>query len=140
MEAVSRGAAEAGGHVIGVTCEQIESWRAVAPNRWVLEEMRFKTLRERLYALIDHCDFALVLPGGIGTLAELAAMWSQLQTGGIPGRRLILIGPEWKAVMEHFLSAFKAYVPEPYPDLLAFAPEVDTAYRMLEASEDFDAR
>ena len=27
MEAVSRGAAEAGGHVIGVTCDQIENWR-----------------------------------------------------------------------------------------------------------------
>jgi len=27
MEAVSRGAAEAGGHVIGVTCKDIERWR-----------------------------------------------------------------------------------------------------------------
>ena len=27
MEAVSRGASEAGGHVIGVTCEDIEEWR-----------------------------------------------------------------------------------------------------------------
>ncbi len=27
MEAVSRGACEAGGHVIGVTCEDIEEWR-----------------------------------------------------------------------------------------------------------------
>jgi len=35
MEAVSRGAAEAGGHVIGVTCEDIEQWRKVNPNRWV---------------------------------------------------------------------------------------------------------
>src|SRR5215831_16801474 len=29
MEAVSRGAAESGGHVIGVTCEQIEQWRGI---------------------------------------------------------------------------------------------------------------
>ena len=29
MEAVSRGAAEAGGHVVGVTCEEIEAWRPV---------------------------------------------------------------------------------------------------------------
>src|SRR5258708_16993147 len=35
MEAVSRGAAEAGGHVIGVTCEDIERWRAIDPNPWV---------------------------------------------------------------------------------------------------------
>ncbi len=76
MEAVSRGVAEAGGHVIGVTCAEIEAWRPGGPNRWVQEEVRFETLRERLYSLIDQCDAALVLPGGIGTLAELAAMWS----------------------------------------------------------------
>ena len=56
MEAVSRGASEAGGHVIGVTCEDIENWRKVAPNRWVKEERRWKTLLERLQGLIDGCD------------------------------------------------------------------------------------
>lgn len=132
MEAVSRGAAEAGGHVIGVTCEQIEAWRVVGPNPWVQEELRFKTLRERLYALIDQCDAALVLPGGIGTLAELAAMWSQLQTGGISRRQLILIGPGWKGVIEQFFVVFSAYVREAHRDLLTFAPDVAAAYRMVE--------
>ena len=67
MEAVSRGAAEAGGHVIGVTCDEIEAWRPVKPNPWVTEEMRFPTLHQRLFALIDNCDAALALPGGVGT-------------------------------------------------------------------------
>ena len=62
MEAVSRGAHEAGGHVVGVTCSDIENWRKVSPNRWVKEERRYKTLNERLQALIDGCDAALVLP------------------------------------------------------------------------------
>ena len=44
MEAVSRGASEAGGHVIGVTCEEIEGWRPVKPNDWVKEEWRRDTL------------------------------------------------------------------------------------------------
>ena len=66
MEAVSRGASENGGHVIGVTCDEIESWRPVKPNPWVQEELRFPTLRQRLYALIDECHAALALPGGIG--------------------------------------------------------------------------
>src|SRR5512145_1976234 len=61
MEAVSRGAAEAGGHVIGVTCEEIEKWRNVGANRWVKEERRQKTLNERLQALIEGCDAALAL-------------------------------------------------------------------------------
>jgi len=34
MEAASRGAAEAGGHVIGVTCEDIEQWRPIGANAW----------------------------------------------------------------------------------------------------------
>ena len=33
MEAVSRGAGEAGGHVIGVTCEEIENWRKKRTER-----------------------------------------------------------------------------------------------------------
>ena len=37
MEAVSRGAAEAGGQAIGVTCGEIESWRGVQPNPWLTE-------------------------------------------------------------------------------------------------------
>src|SRR5262245_58484052 len=59
MEAVSRGAHEAGGHVIGVTCEDIEVWRPIKPNQWVKEEMRKKTLVGRLHTLIHECDAAL---------------------------------------------------------------------------------
>src|SRR3972149_10764502 len=53
MEAVSRGACEAGGHVIGVTCEDIETWRAVGKNQWVTEEVRKKSLIERLQCLVE---------------------------------------------------------------------------------------
>src|SRR5215475_14919834 len=68
MEAVSRGAREAGGHVIGVTCEEIEAWRHIKANAWVMEEIRKKTLVERLHALIHESDAALALSGGAGTL------------------------------------------------------------------------
>ena len=61
MEAVSRGASEAGGHVIGVTCEDIEAWRAVSPNQWVKEERRSKTLIGRLQALVEGCEAAIAL-------------------------------------------------------------------------------
>lgn len=131
MEAVSRGVAEAGGHVIGVTCAEIEAWRPGGPNRWVQEEIRFDTLRQRLYTLIDECDAALVLPGGIGTLAELAVMWSQLQTGSIVHRPLILIGPEWRTVLDTFFIQLGAYVPERHRKLLSFAPDIYQAYAML---------
>ncbi len=131
MEAVSRGTAEAGGKVIGVTCDQIEAWRPVAPNDWVQEQLRFTTLRERLYALIDGCDAALVLPGGIGTLAELAVMWSQLQTRAITPRRLILIGPGWQAVVDQLFNQFEDYIPQADSRLIEFAPDVTAAFQMV---------
>ncbi len=104
MEAVSRGAVEVGGHVTGVTCDEIESWRQASPNPWVQEERRFPTLQQRLYALIDECDAAIALPGGVGTLAEIAIMWSQMQVLASRPRPLILIGDGWKAMMEDFFD------------------------------------
>lgn len=52
MTAVSQGASEAGGHVIGVTSAQIEQFRPLGPNRWVAEEIKFETLRDRLLHLV----------------------------------------------------------------------------------------
>lgn len=131
MEAVSQGAVQAGGHVIGVTCDQIESWRPVAPNRWVMEELRFETMRQRLFALIDNCDAAMALPGGIGTLAEIAVMWSHLQTGAIPPKPLIVIGLGWKKVIETFHASLVDYVSPKDRQWISLAPDVETALHLL---------
>jgi predicted Rossmann-fold nucleotide-binding protein len=85
-----------------------------------------------LYALIENCDAAIALPGGIGTLAEVAAMWSSLQTGAIPPRPLILVGEGWQANIDVFLKAFERYVRPEHRRLLAFAPDVDQAVQMLD--------
>jgi uncharacterized protein (TIGR00730 family) len=133
MEAVSRGAAENGGHVIGVTCEEIEAWRPLRANPWVQEEMRYKTLRQRLFALIENCDAAVVMPGGVGTLAEMAEMWSHLQTGIIPARPLILVGAGWQRVLDQFFKSLGAFVPIPNRQILSFAENVDQAFAMLQS-------
>jgi predicted Rossmann-fold nucleotide-binding protein len=114
-----------------VTCDQIEAWRTVTPNTWITDEMRYETQRERLHALIDHCDAAIALPGGIGTLAEVAEMWSDLQTGAIAKRPLILVGSEWRSVIEKFYAALGEYVAEEYRDLLSFVSDVDEAAEAL---------
>jgi len=131
MEAVSRGASEAGAHVIGITCDEIERWRPVGPNPWVKEERRYPTLRQRLYALIEGCDAALALPGGIGTLAEISVMWSQLQVGEKFRRPLILIGSEWKRMMDTFHSLLGDYILEEDRELLSFSPDVFAAVNLL---------
>lgn len=110
MEAVSKGAREVGGFVIGVTCDEIEKWRPVKPNQWITEELRYPTLRQRLSALIDECDAAVVLPGGIGTLAELAQMWSQVQVGAIRAKPIILVGTDWQQSMAYYFGCFDRYI------------------------------
>lgn len=131
MEAVSRGASEAGGHVIGVTCADIEAWRPVRANTWVQEEHRFSTLQERLNELVRTCDAALALPGGPGTLTEIALTWNLMIVASIPAKPLILIGPDWKVVMDGFFGSFDRYVPQNQRSLIQFTPDVQDAVRLL---------
>jgi predicted Rossmann-fold nucleotide-binding protein len=125
MAAVSDGAAGAGGHVIGVGCEQIEQFRPGGLNQWVAEAIYYETLRERLYHLVANNDGMIVLPGGIGTLSELALAWSLLQVGEVDSRPLILLGSIWRETMEVFIRS--EFVPETYAALLRFADSPEEA-------------
>jgi len=131
MEAVSRGAAESGGHVIGVTCAEIERWRPVGPNPWVKEERRYPTLRQRLFALIDSCDAAIAMPGGIGTLAEIAEIWSHVQSQSIAPRPIILVGAGWKQTMTTLFSAQGDFIPLRYREILSFTDNSRAAVDLL---------
>jgi uncharacterized protein (TIGR00730 family) len=135
MEAVSRGASEAGGHVIGVTCEDIEQWRPVKSNAWVKEEIKKKTLIERLQVLIQECDAALALPGGPGTLTEISLMWNLMIIGSLHRRPLILIGDGWQSVLDQVYTRLGTYISPSQRDLLNFAPNVETAVKMLDSSQ-----
>ena len=122
MSAVSQGAAEAGGHVIGVTCDQIEQFRPLGPNRWVQEEIRYPALQERLIHLVRQNDGMIVLPGGIGTLSEMALAWSYLQVGEISIRPLALLGKMWRDMAAEFVDPF--YVRPEHVNLLFFTDSV----------------
>ena len=134
MEAVSRGAREAGGHVIGVTCEDIETWRPIKANAWVMEEVRKKTLVERLHTLIHESDAALALPGGPGTLTEISLMWNLMSVESLHRRPLILIGDGWQSVFDQFFKGLDAYVPAHQREILRFAKDVQTAVDFLESN------
>jgi hypothetical protein len=133
MEAVSRGAHEAGGHVIGVTCEEIEAWRPTKANAWVKEERREKTLIERIQALIEGCDAAMALPGGVGTLTEIMAMWNRMVVESLPRKPLILIGQGWQSTFDRFFDEFESYMPAHQRELLYFAQDVKEAVGKLES-------
>ena len=132
MEAVSRGAYEAGGHVVGVTCEDIERWRNVGPNHWVKEERRKKTLIERLQVLVHECDAAIALPGGAGTLTEIALIWNLMIVESRPRSPLILVGHGWQSTFDQFFTDFGGYMSASQQKLLGFANDVQKAVEMLE--------
>ena len=133
MEAVSRGAHEAGGHVIGVTCEEIERWRPIGANRWVKEEVKKETLIDRLHTLIHESEAALALPGGAGTLAEVSMMWNLMTVESLHRRPLILIGRGWQSTFDQFFQEFNSYMTAPQREILKFAENVQTAVTMLES-------
>ncbi len=134
MEAVSRGAHEAGGHVIGVTCADIEAWRKVKANSWVKEERRHQTLIQRLDGLISGCDAAIALPGGPGTLTEIGLMWNLMIVDAIHRRPLILVGRGWQSMLDQAYAEMGEYFLENQRTLVQFAPDIDTAVKILESN------
>jgi uncharacterized protein (TIGR00730 family) len=101
MEASSRGAREAGGHTVGVTCS---IWPSL-PNGWVAEEVRTHSFSERIMTLIERGDAYIVLPGGTGTLAELALVWEMMNKSSLSrtvgGRKpLLVMEAYWRPVID----------------------------------------
>jgi len=135
MEAVSRGAYEAGGHVIGVTCDEIERWRSVNANQWVKEQNRRETLLERLQVLIQECDAGIALPGGPGTLTEISLMWNLMIVESMHRRPLVLVGDGWQSVFDQLFKSLDVYVADNQRKLLRFAKNVQTAVEMIENGE-----
>jgi uncharacterized protein (TIGR00730 family) len=99
MEAVSRGAREAGGRVLGVT---VAPWaERISPNIYLQEERPAATLFERLKALFES-DALIALPGGAGTLGEVALAWNLCQMQLMPPKLIILVGDRWHSLVEDF--------------------------------------
>jgi hypothetical protein len=98
MAACSRGAHEAGGHVIGVTVEMFE--RRGPVNPWVHERIHTPDLHARLALLVARADGFVVATGSIGTLTELFLSWTLLSVAARPPAPLVLMGGHWHAWVE----------------------------------------
>ena len=96
MEAVSRGAKEAGGRTIGVTAAVFSS-RA---NRWVDKEDRVETWRDRLFELVERGQGYVVCRGGTGTLVELAVVWEMMNKGVMRSKPIVALGHFWAPVVK----------------------------------------
>ena len=68
MEAVSKGARQAGGKAIGVTCKQVGPSEG---NMYLSETIVTDKLYDRLKILMEDTSLFIVQRGGIGTLSEV---------------------------------------------------------------------
>jgi uncharacterized protein (TIGR00725 family) len=126
MAAVSRGAGEAGGRVIGVT---VAGWKArLTPNAWVGEERAAEDLLSRIGVLLEG-DAWLAVAGGVGTLSEVALAWNLLQTRDVSPRPLVLIGPRWRRLLPELRR--ELVIGDHDLDLVRLAADPEDAIRLL---------
>jgi uncharacterized protein (TIGR00730 family) len=126
MEAASRGAAEAGGHVIGVTVQLLEERGPV--NAWVSQRIHTPDLFERLRVLVNGADGFIAVAGHVGTLAEVFLTWTLLSAGARAEAPLVLLGDAWPAWIEAQRQA--GFVSEPLMRHVALAGDVPAAVRL----------
>lgn len=97
MEAAARGALTRGGKSIGVTSK---AFRTRTANRKLTRQIRTKDLYCRLRQLVEQADGFVVLPGGVGTLLELALVLELAAKSQRGARPLVLIGDHWRPVWD----------------------------------------
>jgi len=123
MEAISRGAHEAGGHVVGVTMNQFKA----SPNRYLKKIEPSSDFYARLQTLIRESSGYVALRGGMGTITEISLVWNKLVMNVLPNRPLILLGDCWpnliRCLREHLVIS---------DDDLAYLDFVNTADQAVE--------
>jgi uncharacterized protein (TIGR00730 family) len=95
MSAVSQGASERGGRVVGLP---MRHWGKLEPNRWNAELRWADGYGTRLEHLL-RCAAVVALPGGVGTLSEVSVIWAAAQTEPAPPL-IVLLGDSWPPLIE----------------------------------------
>ncbi len=130
MEAVSLGAREAEGRVIGVTVPSLFPGRG-SGNPHLTEETRARSLLERIHELADTTAAAIALPGSLGTATELLAAWNLAYVtrfGDTTPKPVVAVGEPW-ATLVPLLSETLATD----GSLVALVPTVDDAVEAISA-------
>jgi uncharacterized protein (TIGR00730 family) len=99
MEAVNKGAYEAGGQSIGVC---IELPREEKPNPYLTRVVSFRYFFVRKVMFVKYTKAFVILPGGYGTLDELFEALTLIQTKKVPGFPVILAGNDayWDGLID----------------------------------------
>lgn len=102
MEAVSRGAKEAGGRTVGCT---IDLPHEQDTNAWLDRQVNFHYFFVRKVMMVKYSYGFVVLPGGFGTMDEIFETLTLIQTGKIHDFPLVLMGVEYWQRLLQFLTS-----------------------------------
>jgi hypothetical protein len=126
MEAVSRGAVEAGGKAIGVT---MEIFSGLPPNRFLTREVRTRDFFERLEILSSNASGFVAMRGGMGTLTEVCLIWNMIQTRTDGNKPMILVGNFWRPLFQTLRSYLE--ISSKDVDLLHYVADAEEAVSRL---------
>ncbi|HVA59340.1 MAG TPA: TIGR00730 family Rossman fold protein [Mycobacteriales bacterium] len=135
MEALNKGASEAGGVSVGLGIELPFEQRL---NAWVDIGLHFRYFFARKTMFVKYAQAFVVLPGGFGTLDELFESLTLVQTGKVTSFPVILYGSAyWQGLLDWLRStvAGSGRIAGPDLDLVRVTDDVDEAVAIIAASE-----
>lgn len=132
MGEVARAVHAHGGKVVGVIPKSLQTSEIAYHN--ADELIVTETMRERKQIMDDRADAFVVLPGGFGTLEELAEILV-LKILNYTDRPLIIVNPEGfydplRELFKHFVE--NGFATEKHLALAVFVDRVEDVYAMLE--------
>jgi uncharacterized protein (TIGR00730 family) len=130
MEAVSKGAFEAGGQTIGVC---IDLPHEEKPNAYLTRRISFRYFFVRKVMFLKYSKAVVILPGGFGTLDELFEALTLVQTKKMPAFPVILAGDHgfWDGLLG-WLSSSLMRCGKIGPEDLALLRRAVTAEEVIE--------
>ena len=131
MEAVNRGAREAGGRSVGCN---IMLPKEQAPNPYLDRSVTCHYFFVRKVLLFKYSYAFIALPGGLGTLDELCEALTLIQTGKIRSFPVVLIGTSyWKPFLDLLQEMLvEGAIDESDLSLLKVTDDLDEAISHLE--------
>ncbi|MEO6604880.1 MAG: TIGR00730 family Rossman fold protein [Aeromicrobium sp.] len=136
MEAVNRGACEAGGLSVGLG---IELPFEQGMNKWVDIGINFRYFFVRKTMFVKYAQGYVVMPGGFGTMDELFEALTLVQTQKITSFPIVLFGTEyWSGLIDWLRNTMltDGKVNALDIDMLHITDDVDEAVSWFVAKED----
>ena len=140
MEAVNKGASEAGGISVGLGIElPFES----GLNQWVDIGINFRYFFARKTMFVKYSQGFIVLPGGLGTLDELFEALTLVQTQKVTRFPLVLLGTDyWRGMLDWLRDTALTHgtINQADIDMLHVTDDVDEAVGLMVEARAKDPR